>query len=265
MPQVTFTAKYRKNELAISGDDVLLLYFYGVNIDNATDGTKFSDETVRFYAFAAQQEIAKFLGIKFVPELITETQDYYRDDYYHSFPFVKVTYPVNKAYSMLGMINSVEQVVFPNEWLAVKKTSSNNSVWRQINVVPNGSTVYGNSEIIYTGIISQYGLHSNLQVPHYWTMQYTTGFSLNNLPYEILNVIGMLAAIPIFAIAGDLILGAGIASQSLSIDGLSQSISSTSSATNSGYGSRIIEYRKTIKETLDRIKRNYRGIPFTVC
>ena len=66
-------------------------------------------------------------------------------------------------------------------------------------------------------------------------------------------------------IAGDLILGAGIAAQSIGVDGLSQSISSTSSATNAGYGARIIQYQKEIAETVKRIKLIYDEIKFVVC
>lgn len=264
MPQLTITAKYRKNELPISPEELMLLYFFGVDI-LSKDGSDFSDENIRFYISAAQLEIEKYLGIKLMPEFITETLDYYRDDYFNNFPYVKTTYHANKAFAMLGMINSVEQIIFPQVWLSVRSSSSNNPSWRQINVVPNGSMVSGNSEIIYTGAIAYYGMMGNKKVPDYWTVQYSTGFSLKNFPFDIINIVGMLGAIPVFAIAGDLILGAGIASMSLGIDGLSQSISSTSSATNAGYGSRIIEYRKTIKETLDQLKKSYKGIGFVVC
>ena len=39
-------------------------------------------------------------------------------------------------------------------------------------------------------------------------------------------------------------------------DSLSQSISSTSSATNAGYGARVIGYQDQIKNSLETIKRN---------
>ena len=67
-----------------------------------------------------------------------------------------------------------------------------------------------------------------------------------------------------FNIGGDLILGAGIASMSLGIDGLSQSVATTSSAENSGFSSRIIMYNKEIKSTLEKLKGIYKGINFTV-
>jgi len=62
-------------------------------------------------------------------------------------------------------------------------------------------------------------------------------------------------------VLGDLISGAGIAAKSLSIDGLSQSISTTSSATNSGYGARILSYQKRITKELKTIRSFYKGVP----
>jgi len=77
-------------------------------------------------------------------------------------------------------------------------------------------------------------------------------------------VIGKLAAINIFHQLGDIILGAGIASQSLGIDGLSQSISTTSSATNAGYGARITGYLADLKQARVDLKNKYDGNALTV-
>ena len=66
-------------------------------------------------------------------------------------------------------------------------------------------------------------------------------------------------------IAGDLVLGiAGVSGQSLSIDGLSQSISTTASATSAGYSARLIQYQKEIKETVGRLKLVYDEVKFAV-
>ena len=63
-------------------------------------------------------------------------------------------------------------------------------------------------------------------------------------------------------IAGDLIAGAGIATQSISIDGLSQSVGTTSSATNSGYGARVIQFNKELKELMTTLRAKYKIIGF---
>lgn len=82
----------------------------------------------------------------------------------------------------------------------------------------------------------------------------------NAPPRDIVECIGKLASLQILHPAGDLISGAGIASLSASLDGASQSKSTTSSATNSGYGARIGEYEKEVDKMLSEIRRRYHGM-----
>ena len=102
-------------------------------------------------------------------------------------------------------------------------------------------------------------------IPDYWRVQYITGWDVDQMPMDLINLLGKLAALSPLGIAGDLILGiAGVSGQSLSIDGLSQSINTTASATSSGYSARILEYLKEIKETVGRLKLVYDEVKFAV-
>jgi len=261
MPQLTFTTKYRKNEgVCFSSEEIYTLYFYGVDV-LSKDGSKLDSNTIKLNIKSAQSEVEKYLDIKLFPTFIEETKDYYRDDYYNGFPFVRTSLPVKRILSLVGRLNNVEQIIYPESWLSERKTSDG-TYHRQFSIVPSGAAVEGNADVILTGITSHYGLRAFSQVANYWTTQYETGFDVGEIPEDLLQMIGMLSALPLLAIAGDLILGAGIASQSLSIDGLSQSISSTSSATNAGYGARMIEYRKSIDQTKKALKRYYKGVTF---
>jgi len=53
---------------------------------------------------------------------------------------------------------------------------------------------------------------------------------------------------------GDLILGAGIANQSISIDGLSQSIGTTQSAMYGGASARVESYRQDIDKLISVLR-----------
>ena len=264
MAQLQLTIKYRKNTgLVISPDEVMQIYFYGILIEDE-DGTDFPQETIRFYIESSQAEIERYLNIRINRQLVTETQNYYRDDYYQQFPLLQPTYPVRVPLTLIGLLNKIEQIIYPPEWLLTHEGNQSDYV-KGISVVPNGvSSTTGNFDVVLTGITAYLGLQRYKQIPHYWTLQYETGYGVDEIPLDIVNVIGKLAAIPLFNIAGDLILGAGIARQSLSIDGLAQQIDSTSSATNAGYGARIINYNKEIKETLERLQGTYKRINFTV-
>ena len=265
MPTLTFSTKYRKNTGAVmSPSELLSVYLYGVAIQSQ-DGTDFSEQDIQFYLESAQQEVERFLNIKLQLQLFNDNVSFNRAEYYNEFPIMRTRYPVNTPLSLTGFYKKIEQISYPQEWLSSTQ-NSDGAYQRRMSIVPtSGSAVGTSQDVILTGITVQWGsLRGLTNLPDYWNMQYVTGYDCENIPMDVVNVIGKFAAIGLFNIAGDLILGAGIASQSLGLDSLSQSISSTSSATSSGYGARIIQYSKEIDQTLKRIKNNIKGINLTV-
>ena len=266
MGQLTLTVKYRKNNgMLFSPSEIFSIYLYGITIQ-AGDGTSFSDESMEFYIRAAQQEVESFFNLKLVKQFIEQEKlTYYRADYWQNFPILFTNYPVNKPISLTGRFNNIEQISYPTQWLTTHQNSYG-LYKRRVSLVPTGSaTAIANAEVILSGITTQLGLQRMKMIPDYWDFQYITGFDIDSFPMDLINLTGKLACFGPLNIAGDLILGAGIASQSLGVDGLSQGISSTSSATNAGYGARMVAYQKEIKETVQRIKLIYDEIKFTVC
>lgn len=89
----------------------------------------------------------------------------------------------------------------------------------------------------------------------------TTG-NVTVLSYDplLVDFVGLVASLLPLDTAGDLIIGAGISSQSLSMDGLSQSISTTSGVENSGYGARAVQYGKRIEKITKTLTRHYRPV-----
>ena len=53
----------------------------------------------------------------------------------------------------------------------------------------------------------------------------------------------MRAAIDVLNLMGDLVIGAGIAAESISIDGLTRTINTTASAENHAYSAKVDEYK----------------------
>lgn len=265
MGNLSLTISYSINSGTIfSPSELNALYLYGIDVVSS-DGTAFSDESMRFYIAQAQREIENWFNLRIYKQLIDkETSSYYRDDYWQQFPIIRTQYPVRKPLSLTGLLGNIEQISYPEAWLRTSQSKGNINK-RRISVVPTGaSTVQVNSDIILTGITSQIGMQRFENIPDYWTFQYITGFDLEDLPLDLFNVIGKLASIQILAIAGDLILGAGIASQSLSVDGLSQSVSSTASATSSGYNARVLEYEREIKSAHERLSLIYGQVNWVV-
>lgn len=85
-------------------------------------------------------------------------------------------------------------------------------------------------------------------------------WKIDTLPADIIRALGLKASLLSLDVAGDLIVGAGIAQISTSLDGLSQSVNTTASATNAGYGARVIQFQKELKELMATLKATYRAM-----
>lgn len=105
-------------------------------------------------------------------------------------------------------------------------------------------------------------LGSNLlagDYPHGYKVDYVAGYDhAGCVPDDLREIIGKVAACKLLNIIGDGLI-AGFSSSSISMDGLSESFSSTQSATNAFFGARIQVYLKDI-ETYLKENRNKFGV-----
>jgi hypothetical protein len=87
----------------------------------------------------------------------------------------------------------------------------------------------------------------------------TVRWYLTDIPDNLRHLIGMMAAIHPLTIAGDLVLGAGVTSRSIGIDGLSQSVSTTKSGAQGGaFAARIKSYNEEGEKTFEALRGRYK-------
>lgn len=91
------------------------------------------------------------------------------------------------------------------------------------------------------------------------TAQLTVRWVLHTLPADIKALIGLNASLLPLAVAGTTLVGAGIASKSVSIDGLSQSISTTASSTKHAYSNRADAHQEMFERMLPYVRGKYTG------
>jgi hypothetical protein len=257
-PAPAFNKRPKNKDLLLTAQQVKDTFLFGVNLTD-DDGNEMPNALIEFYIRSAQAWIQRELGIMLhSTNIVNESHDYYYDDY-TNFGHVKLLhYPVQEVsrYSIQFPVSNTV-LEFDPRWF---KTDS---VGGQVNLIPTEGTF--SAILMGQGGVYLPLLYSGRDyIPYIVFIDYKAGFEESDVPPDILELIGMKAAMGPLNIAGDLIVGAGIASKSLSIDGLSQSIGTTSSATNAGYGARIIQYEKTIKQLLNTIRLNLRGIPMVV-
>jgi len=228
-------------------------YLFGLDLTNDA-GETLTDDVFEHYIMSAIRWLEHQIDISILPTQFIEKHDYYVQDF-AAFQFIQLDqYPVIEVSEFRVQYPSGQNIIqFPPEWFRV------NAAEGHVQIIPTAGTL---SEIL----IGQGGsflpaIYTGLQhLPQLFEITYTAGFEDGKIPRNIIDVIGMFASLGPFNIFGDLIAGAGIATISLSLDGLSQNIGTTSSATNAGYGSRIIQYLKQIKEQIPMLRRYYKRV-----
>lgn len=247
-----------QEDLVITANELRSIFLFGVSLKD-DDGNEMSEKLLEFYIRSAQEWLETEIGGLVLCEREIEEQRDYRLTDYMTYNFIKLfRFPVQNVNQVsIQFPLSQNLLTFDESWYRVE------SVGAHVNLFPTQGTF---SSII----LSQGGsyiplVYSGIEfVPHMMYVKYRAGFKRGTIPAMIKELVGMKAAMGPLNLAGDLVAGAGIASKSLSIDGLSQSIGTTASATNAGYGARILQYNKEISSRLSVLRNYYHGINMVV-
>ena len=230
------------------------LYLFGVDLTNDAN-TPYPDLMFEWGIRQAIAWLERELDIRIKPTVFTdERYDYYMQDYLQWTTIRLRECPVLSVEAVKVKWPSNDTVIdFPADWIQLRKDAG------QINIVPSSGSL---SQVLLTAGGSFLPLVASGRsfVPNILSVDFTAGFAAGECPIELRDLIGKMGSFGPLNIAGDLIAGAGIASKSISIDGLSQSIGTTASATNAGYGARLIQYWKEITRVLPTLRRYYKGI-----
>ena len=99
--------------------------------------------------------------------------------------------------------------------------------------------------------------------PNGFEFDYTTGYESSKfVDRGLRDVVAKWAAIQTLATVGDGLL-AGFSSSSISLDGISESFSSTQSATSAFFGARIKQYIDDVDKWLSRNRYKRGAIPIS--
>lgn len=247
------------------------VYLFGVVIQDRNTGELLSDATYQQAIDTAVSYMEHFLDISITP-VIDEQQFYdYHLNSYAEWGYMQLdNYPVESvtAIDMVyfndddGTPTTVQTI--PQSWIRLNAHDGT------IRLIPN-TRFPAQLQISETGSFFPEILRADM-IPHAWRVTYSYGFCSGNVPILLNEAIGILATSILLVTAGHLILGAGIAGTSISMDGLSQSLQTTQSAENSGFSATIKDYSNrlfgTVKDDpfaiLNILKEFYKGESFTI-
>ncbi len=234
---------------------------------NDTQGNPFPDDLLQSYLDSAIAWAEQTLNIVIQPRAEEEHHDYIQSDYMN-WNFIKTwKKPIMEVESIEMWYGDNRMFQIPKDWIKVDHLSG------VLQIFPMSGSAGGM-------IINAAGgawvplIHGRLgYAPKMWKIKYEAGMKdpeevqitrHNTIHPTLKDLIYRRAAMGIMGVWGDLIIGAGIANQSISIDGLSQSIGTTQSAMFGGASSRIKQLQEDIDAMLPPLRSYYGGIDMVV-
>ena len=243
----------------LSVESVKNNYLFGIDLSDS-NGNPLPESLFVHYINSAVDYLQNLLDIVITETKCTERHDYIRNDY-QNWGFIQLAYkPVKEIKRLTLMYGNQRSVEIPLDWVQLDKLSG------QITLFPSAgsanSLIIGQTGLLF-GFQSQWGY-----APQLWEVEYVAGVDETDplVPVDLLKeAVAKRASCGILNVWGDLIIGAGIANQSVSIDGISQSIGTTQSAMYGGASARIESYTKDLTDTiLPALRQKFGGIRMVV-
>lgn len=248
------------NTLPVNAEQLLSAFLVDIPL-SGLNGQRVTYDTIEDDLLAVMEQVQEFLSIRLPYQKIAEEHDFVRDEF-ERWGFLRVDFFIAEACSVTGLLGG--EINYPTDWISYARNIQERK--RQLFLVPARTPItqaVSSNSIVYSGAHPIFVFSRSNYIPNYWQVEYMTGFK--TLPKSIAKVIGKLAAINLLAVLGDITFGAGIASKSISIDGLSQSIGTTQSAENSLYSARIRQYAdELMKRDIPALVAEYRASIMTV-
>lgn len=251
------SSQFSRCQPMITPKDVKERYLFGVDLTDEA-GTPLPDKTIQHFIDSAVSYLEHRLDIIITPTDFEEQYDYRAVDYVE-FNFLQLKHRPVKVISDLRakFPNNVDLVKYPEEWYVLEKEAA------QLQLSPVEGTFSGL-------IVTQGGSYLPLIYgtrdywPHLFQVQYTAGFDADKIPLILNEMIGIQTSIRLFEIFGDIVLGPGVASESVNLDGAGVSKNLTASAMFSAYSARIESYKKTMDEYIKTVRDHYNGFQFAI-
>lgn len=237
-------------------DDLVTNYFFGIDLVDPR-GNPFPKSLIISHINSAISWAEALFDICLTKQqVIGEHHDYERNDYMN-WGFIQLWKRPVRSISRLRLMYGTEpSFEVPIEWLKIDKIGGKVQMFPAQGSANN--LIISQSGVIF-GLPQRWGY-----APQMWEVDYEAGMDSGEIPPLLKTLVEKKAAMDIFTVWGDLILGAGIASQSISIDGLSQSIGTTQSAMYGGASARVEEYRRNIEDMVPIIRQQFSSMRMVV-
>ena len=251
--------------VALTPDDIRYSFLWGIDL-LASNGESYTDNQIAYSVKSALVEIERALNLdiykkKRVCEPVNSNYDEeedpypFRPDLWRGKGFVQLRHFPLISVERAELYNEVGlRILDLMNWIRIDKKKAILHFYPKT----DGSGVYVGS---FFGALASPNYNSGIYYPHGLKIDYTSGFQdASRIPEDMRDIIGKVTALKLLNVVGDGLI-AGFSSSSLSLDGVSESFSSTQSATSAYFGARIKVYADDVSKWLKDNRRKFGAFP----
>ena len=261
----------------VTADDCRYTYLWGTDF-KAANGDTFTDEQIQFFVDEAIRYMERQLNLtikkrvircnpkqrKLVKTTKAKKGDYDDEESPYDFSFRKI--------QRYGMITTLQRPIIEVERLDLVYRGNEKNSLLDDTVIDYKKGIIKFLKRPYKVSQRFSSISNSLEMygdqtfnPHmFYEIDYTAGYeNSDDMPEDLRQIIGKVAAVSLLNIIGDGLMS-GFSSSSLSMDGISESFSSTQSATSAYFGARIQVYKDDIKAYIMENKYKFSNRPIGV-
>jgi hypothetical protein len=230
-------------------------YLFGVPLADPATGALLQDSFFQHYIRSAVGYIERRLDLDLSAKVITnERHDFIRQNYWR-FQYNKLLHtPVISIQRARLVLPTNQQIIdYPLDWLQLFERTG------EVHVIPGA----GQSSVVAVGLTSLWTImlqHTWDFIPLTFYFDYTSGYTAGNAPPELVDLVGMAAAIGPLSVIGDILFGPGIAGHQTWLDSLKTQTRTTKDGGKGAFASRIAMYERMIEQRIQEMRRYYKGI-----
>jgi hypothetical protein len=253
----------------LTPDDLRYTWLFGTDL-RASNGASYTDSQIRFHIESCLKEMERRLNITIKKKrVVCEPQkrglkpeiDYDEEEPYYTFRRERIQRSgmITARKRPVLSISKLDLLSRTNKIFSLLEQSTLDKTKGIIRFFDRPLKVNDSQRAVYNAILPYGDETYNSQL--FYSIDYVAGFeNADAVPKDLRNAIGKLCAIELLNIIGDALMS-GFSSSSLSMDGVSESFSSTQSATSAYFGARIKVYEDEVSEYIKANKLKFGNIP----
>ena len=239
----------------LTADDLRYGWCWGTDL-RASNGMSYTDAQIRFHINSSMEEMSRRLNITIKKKRIAcqaekrglkEGVDYDEEEDYYQYRRDRIqrTGWISTRKRPVISVTKLDLLSRNNKMLSLLETCTLDKTKGVIKFFNRPLKLSDSARAVQQAVYPYGADQFNNQM--FYSIDYVAGFeNSDKIPADLRAAMGKMCAIELLNIIGDGLMS-GFSSSSLSMDGVSESFSSTQSATSAYYGARIQQYNKELE------------------